>query len=97
MCTLRHIWVISIEIAPSTNMCSASVQNILSMESSIIDSKHMAKWSQLSDGKTEFQILNEIYGGSYLKKGGETRRVHWPFCRTQLKDKILKIKEYFSQ
>lgn len=69
MCTLRLIWVISIEIAPSANMCSASVQKIISMESSIIDSKHMAKWNQLSDDKTEFEILNEIYGARYLKKG----------------------------
>lgn len=58
MCTLRLIWVISIEIAPSANMCSASVQNIICMESSIIDSKHMAKKNQLFDDKTECQILN---------------------------------------
>lgn len=68
MCTVRLIWVISIEIAPSADMCSASVQNIIRMESSIIDSKHMAKWNQLSDDKTECQILNEICGGRYLKK-----------------------------
>lgn len=58
MCALRLIWVISIEIAPSADMCSASVQDIIRMESSIIDSKHMAQGNQLSDDKTEFQILN---------------------------------------
>lgn len=73
MCTLRLIWVISIEIAPSADMCSASVQNILRMESSIIDSKHMAKWNQLLDDKTEFQILNENSGARYLKKAGDTQ------------------------
>lgn len=58
MCILRLIWVISTEIAPSVDMCSASVPKIVRMESSIIDSKHMAEWNELFDDKTEFQILN---------------------------------------
>jgi len=49
MCIVRLICVICIEITlkwyprDANMMCSASVQNMMWMESSILDSKHMAK------------------------------------------------------